>query len=358
MASSRHPNRCLSILQNEKWWGTAACVAYCVVNLFLNVLNGWIFLRSPFRFPLSLTVLHMVIGYFITAGLFRSRAKACELFVQQTVPKNNEMTRRLAVLGLLSGLNIALNNVSLLYINVAMNQIIKAFNPVLIAICDVLVRGHNYSFNVWFGFACITLGVVCTVVNNPQFHMYGFMFCSGSAVAAGIQTTLADVIMTEDIKLDANNFMYYTSLWSAIFILPLAVVADIDVFLEQLFSNTGWFAVMILTTSILAFLNNLTLLLCIKLTSGAFSGVVGNIKIVMIVAVQQLLWPEDARELQLIHWLGIVLTVVSFGGLSMVKYRPAPKKLEDKPPEPVSPTTPPVADPELNPSKSGTLDVL
>ena len=326
LSSLRSARSCLASLANDNVIGATSCVAYCVVNLVLNVLNGWIFLRSPFRFPLSLTVLHMVVGYFITAGLFRARGKACEVFVQQKIPPSGEFTRRLVLLGALSGINIALNNVSLLYINVALNQIVKAFNPVLIAISDVLIRGHMYKCRVWVGFLCITFGVMCTVFNNPQFHINGFVFCTGSSVAAAIQTTLAEHVMTDDVKLDANNFMYYTSLWSALCILPVAIVFDSDVFFMQMFANTHWFIFMIFITSFLAFLNNITLLLCIKFTSGAYSGVVGNVKIVMIVLVQQVLWPEDARQLHAIHWFGMALTIASFAVLSFIKYRPITKE--------------------------------
>eukprot|EP00996_Jenningsia_fusiforme_P001176 NODE_2075_length_1305_cov_29.736465_g1888_i0.p1 GENE.NODE_2075_length_1305_cov_29.736465_g1888_i0~~NODE_2075_length_1305_cov_29.736465_g1888_i0.p1 ORF type:complete len:347 (-),score=43.22 NODE_2075_length_1305_cov_29.736465_g1888_i0:153-1193(-) len=301
--------------------GVLASVSYCLVNLILNILNGWLFLRSPFRFPLSLTVIHMCSGYFITAALFRFRPCAPELFVMQKVPNTFEASKKMMILGFLSGANIALNNVSLLYINVALNQIVKAFNPVLIAMCDVGFRGVRYRANVWMGLLAITTGVVLTVLNNPQFQLIGFLCCMGSSVASAVQTTLAEQSMTEDLKLDANNFLYHTSMWSGLSVLPLALLRDFDVFAQQIQLSAPWLILMVVVTTVLGFLNNLTLLMCIKLTGGSYSAVVGNAKIILIILVQQALWPEDARQLKPVHWMGMSLTVLSFAGLSVLKYR-------------------------------------
>eukprot|EP00995_Heteronema_vittatum_P013555 NODE_975_length_1115_cov_355.222326_g674_i0.p1 GENE.NODE_975_length_1115_cov_355.222326_g674_i0~~NODE_975_length_1115_cov_355.222326_g674_i0.p1 ORF type:complete len:166 (-),score=41.47 NODE_975_length_1115_cov_355.222326_g674_i0:436-933(-) len=126
-------------------------------------------------------------------------------------------------------------------------------------------------------------------------------------------------MMTEDLKLDVNNFLYYTSLWSAASIGPLALYWDFELFMLQIQEHAALLAFMVGLTSVLAFLNNATLLLCIKFTSGTYSGVVGNVKIIMIIIAQQLLWPEDARELRMINWFGMVLTIGSFSLLTCSK---------------------------------------
>ena len=55
---------------------------------------------------------------------------------------------------------------------------------------------------MWLAFLMISVGVVCTVFDNPHFNATGFSFCFGSAAMAAVQLTLSETSMTQGVKLD------------------------------------------------------------------------------------------------------------------------------------------------------------
>ena len=65
-----------------------------------------------------------------------------------------------------------------------------------------VTSGSVYPHRTWVAFMMISVGVVCTVFDNPHFNVFGFAFSMGSAVVAAVQLILSEMVMTQGLKFD------------------------------------------------------------------------------------------------------------------------------------------------------------
>jgi len=300
------------------------CLLYCVCGTSLSLINGWLFLRSPMRFPITMTTFHM-ITVFALAHLVRLIDGMLGLqwvTLSDLPPEAPPYTK--PMLGALAAANIGLNNCSLLFLNAAMNQLVKATMPLSAALFSGYFLQRRYSGRSWLGFCGIATGVSLACFNNPHANVIGVALCVGSLGTGTGQLILAEKF-TQSHKVDALSYAMHTALWSAVALAPFAMMFDLGVFVNQVALAPGPTAVAVGVTSALAFANNFLLYATVASSSSAFAGVVGNLKVVCVIVLQHVLWPSDAQEMELAHYVGAVMTIVCFCYLSLLQFLPETK---------------------------------
>lgn len=139
---------------------------YLSLNSALNLLNRWALHSSGFSFPLVMTASHMFFSVICLAPvLLRSlhyRAKHVE------VMESFSILRGLAVVGLFNGLQIALNNASLMFIELSMNQVIRAFIPVIVALFSVCIEYKVPDRRQAVALFAVSIGVVIAVFEEVR----------------------------------------------------------------------------------------------------------------------------------------------------------------------------------------------
>eukprot|EP00667_Euglena_gracilis_P015935 EG_transcript_16617 len=325
----------------------AICGAYCAVGVALCLLNGWLFLRSPMKFPWTLTVFHMATMFSLTVTLSRaSRLCGKEWFVLQDLPADSSEFLRPA-LGALVAINIGLNNFSLQFINAAMNQIVKAAMPVTTAFLSSTFLKKEVGCRSWTGLVGISVGIALTCFQNPHFQGFGVLLCCGSMTAGSVQLTAAEMLL-QNTKLDALSFVYQTSLWSVLCLLPIAAIVDFETFVAQLHANPGIVLAVVAVTSLLAFLNTVLMYATVSYTSSSFCCVASCVKLLATIVLQNVLFPADSRHLRPQHALGAAVTIACFCFLSSRQFAKPPAA----PPPSVDPEAPRKEEPSLTPTNS------
>ncbi|XP_044970921.1 UDP-galactose transporter 1-like isoform X2 [Hordeum vulgare subsp. vulgare] len=102
----------LAILQ---WWG---------FNVYVIIINKWIFQKLDFKFPLTVSCIHFIcssIRAYVAIHVFKAKP------LIQVEPEDR--WKRIFPMSFVFCMNIVLGNVSLRYIPVSFMQTIKSFTP-------------------------------------------------------------------------------------------------------------------------------------------------------------------------------------------------------------------------------------
>eukprot|EP00668_Euglena_longa_P018259 GGOE01022806.1.p1 GENE.GGOE01022806.1~~GGOE01022806.1.p1 ORF type:complete len:328 (-),score=101.56 GGOE01022806.1:355-1338(-) len=295
------------------------CGLYCAVGVMLSILNGWLFLHTPMKFPWTMTVFHMATMFLMTVTLNRGTALCGkELFTLHELPADSCAFLR-QMLGVLVAINIGLNNFSLQFINAAMNQIIKAAMPVTTALLAKAFLQREVGLRSWTGLVGISLGIAVTCFQNPHFQSFGVLLCCGSLIAGSVQLTAAEKLL-RNTKLDSLSFVYQTSLWSLLFLLPIATSVDLHTFIVQFRIRPAAVSEVVVITSLLAFLNVVLMYATISCTSSTFTCVASCVKLLATIVLQNILFPVDNQNLEPHHIIGATMTIVCFCFLSTLQF--------------------------------------
>lgn len=285
----------------------------------MNIVNGYLFSSTDFKFPLSLTMVHAVIGFVLSYAVIHIQCEGCPIenvYIEKT-------WRNLAVLtlqGVLFALNVCFNNMSLMFINVTLNQIVKASNPVVTAILCMIIMRRRYSLKYWFGLLAIVSGVIMSVYGNPRFDSFGFFLVCSSVLMASCMVVVSEKIMS-DMKLNAITFLMNTAPQIAISILPFAIGREISSIIQFAHENLWRLLFILIMTGCMAFLYNISHYALIKLTGSVYSTVMGNFKIAVLIILSEIIFYDPEKRLTLLNQIGVVFTVASFSALSWIKHK-------------------------------------
>lgn len=94
---------------------------YLGLNMSLNIFNKWVLTLYGFRFPLFLSISHMVFGLCALAPVVCLRS-----FRDLHIPTLQKQWLGLLGVGCFFAVNVGFNNVSLLSMSLSLNQVIRS----------------------------------------------------------------------------------------------------------------------------------------------------------------------------------------------------------------------------------------
>jgi drug/metabolite transporter (DMT)-like permease len=138
----------------------ATFTGWLALNLGLNYYNKWVLSETDFRFPFFLTLVNKSVGLCVAITA---------LFFKEGLPKPQDLAAQFSrpivhAYGVMTALNIGMNNWSLLLITLTLNQIIKATIPLPTALLSKLVEGKTFSWHLYGSMAVLVGGVVMSSV--------------------------------------------------------------------------------------------------------------------------------------------------------------------------------------------------
>ena len=115
---------------------------YVVLNIVMGVHNKWILSHTQFSFPWILTSIHIFISG-IGAFLLITLGNICE-----PARLNKKGYLVMAAFSLLYTLNVAMSNVSLTLVPLAVHQMVRSLFPMLNMTLDYFVLGKKHHFSL------------------------------------------------------------------------------------------------------------------------------------------------------------------------------------------------------------------
>ena len=292
-------------------------VSFFTLNSGLSLLNRWALGVHGFRFPLAMTALHMLFGSFALSPVMLLRSHYRE--AHERILTGNG--RALALIGATNAVQIAANNASLALIELSLNQIIRAFGPVIVAVLAVVIEGKRTTSVQSAALVCVSCGVALTVFRASQpeeeagsSHMLGALLVMASIAMQSLVLSLSGRIMG-GVKLDGFQMAFYSGPVGFVALAPFVSI-EWAMLLDALADEPAACLGFLLGSSLMAVAYNVVVFQSSKTLSSVGTAVLANMKIVVLVALSAILLGEmstwTARRL-----IGMVL---AFGGTMAYSY--------------------------------------
>eukprot|EP00928_Gymnodinium_smaydae_P013496 TRINITY_DN14919_c0_g4_i2.p1 TRINITY_DN14919_c0_g4~~TRINITY_DN14919_c0_g4_i2.p1 ORF type:complete len:325 (-),score=67.46 TRINITY_DN14919_c0_g4_i2:171-1100(-) len=297
------------------------CLLYIVLNAGLNFLNRWALGVKDFAFPLTLTGAHMLLNPVLLLPVVLARGTTFAQHKQIV----SEQWRGLLVVGLLNGIQIALNNSSLVVMELSLNQIVRAAMPVMVSLLAVVVEQKVPSADQFLALVIISVGVMMAVL-RPGTTVSGDL--KGTALvlcSVGLMALQMSFSGRLGVRLDAVQMTFYTGWLSFLAVVGFLVALEGQAFLAYFGSNPALTSTILLGSCALAVVYNVVVFQTIRGLSSVGSAVLGNVKVVVILLVSAI-WMGEMKSWSEIQKLGCVLTFGGAAFFSALKLRKQPGK--------------------------------
>mmetsp|Transcript_1115 Transcript_1115/g.3068 ORF Transcript_1115/g.3068 Transcript_1115/m.3068 type:complete len:372 (-) Transcript_1115:134-1249(-) len=271
----------LTKLERSLPFRVGVAVAYLLLNTSLNMLNRWALGQYRFRFPMMLTASHMIFGSIVLAPIMVMK----EGYRGTHADNWRKDWKALLFIGAVNGPQIALNNASLVSIELSLNQVIRAGIPVCVA-CFAFCLERRVPTEIGMSYLLlVTLSVMCVVFTGSEQHgeLWGVVMCGTSVVMQSAQMSLSGRLMAS--KLDSFQLNFYTG--------PIAflVLILMEMAMQQEMEGLQRFAMHkpLATTGImlggccLALMYNVVLMQSVRTFSSVGTAVLGNFRTVLLI---------------------------------------------------------------------------
>ncbi|CAM9279173.1 unnamed protein product, partial [Chrysoparadoxa australica] len=285
-------------------------------NIGVTLLNKASFSRVHFPYPWTLSAIHMACNWLGTALYFNSRPGE-----HRAVEKRHYRT--LYMFSLVFAANIAVGNISLKYVSVSFNQVMRSLVPGVVMVARTYFFQKETSFNKKLSVVPVIIGVALACFGEMSFTALGFFVTVGCVVLAAMKVVLSGEMLTGDIQLPpmcllskmAPLALMHCSImatfsgelglisehWNQVgYCLPSEMIA------RPLRDSYAWHVVLL--SGLSSFSLNICSLKANKLTSPLTLTIVSNVKQVLLIVLGTVLF---ATPMSAINALGVV--IVCFG---------------------------------------------
>ena len=183
----------LSKLERSTPFKVGVATAYLLLNTSLNMLNRWALGQYRFRFPMLLNAAHQAFG---STVLFPFMMHS-ESYHGTHAANWRKYWKAFLFIGAVNGPQIALNNASLVSIELSLNQVIRAGIPVCVA-CFAFCLERHVPTEIGLSYLLlVTLSVMCVVfTGREQGELFGVAMCGSSVLMQSAQMSLSGKLMS------------------------------------------------------------------------------------------------------------------------------------------------------------------
>merc|ERR1711966_51153 len=165
--------------------------AWYFSNIGVILLNKYLLSIYGFRYPIFLTMMHMVMCAFLSMAV-----RASGVVPKQAI-KGRKHAIKIAVLAVGFVASVVGGNISL---------------PFITALLSLFIMRHKESTQTYMTLVPIVLGIMIASKAEPLFHPVGFVACFSATFARALKSVLQGLLLTnENEKLDSLNLLMYMS---------------------------------------------------------------------------------------------------------------------------------------------------
>lgn len=280
--------------------------AYLTLNTVLNLLNKWALSQYGFKFPMVLTAAHISFGTIALLPLMLLKRS----YRRQHGPTLRTEWRGVLFVGCMNGPQIAVNNASLVTIELSLNQVIRAGIPVCVACFAFCLERKKPTAIGAFYLMLICVSVMLTMLTgNEQGETVGITLCGAGVLMQSLQMSLAGKLMSS--KLDSLQLTFYTG--------PVALVTLVmmeGIFQSEFAEFVEFAHAHVLPTlgitvggACIALAYNIVLMQSVRSISAVGTAVLGNFRTAFLVFMSALVLGE-LETWGPLRWVGCINTLV------------------------------------------------
>jgi hypothetical protein len=289
-------------------------IIWMTISMSVILFNKYILAYSGFRYPIALTMWHMVFCTAVSSFAVRGAGTTKRLHMPR-----KEYVNRVVPIGALYAASLWLSNSAYLHLSVSFIQMTKALMPGLVYVCGVGFGMETLTKATSFNMFVIAVGVAIAAYGEIDFVVIGVVEQLSALVFEALRLMLVQVLITKQgYAMNPIQSLYYVSpACAACLALPFALVelpeilADASLIIDY---------PMLLLNASTAFLLNLAVFLLIGKTSALTMNVAGVIKDWMLIFASQHLF---GNEVSVLNYVGYVIAFLSVGTYNFNKLRAA-----------------------------------
>jgi len=295
-------------------------------NIGLTLLNKAAFSKVDFKYPYYLSFIHMAInaiGCEIIMSMTKSQGIMQSILsnIRPSAPsKEIDNKGYLHILGfsIIFSLNIALGNVSLRYVSVNFNQVMRSLVPVITILIGRIFLKKQYTFKRVCSIIPIIIGVCMACYGDMSYTMIGLNYTIAAIILAALKVVTSNQVLTGDLKLHPIELLQCMAPLAMVQCLFLSyITGEIYSIASRndfnLFRNP-YPCMVILMSGLCSFSLNICSLTANKMTSPLTMCIAANVKQVLMIVISTFVFQTNVC---ILNGCGIVLVL---GGGALYSY--------------------------------------
>lgn len=300
----------------------------------MTLLNKAAFAKVSFHYPYFLSAIHMACNAIGSECLFRTDVFQPLLGAIQRQPLDAKGQRLILIFSVIFSLNIAIGNVSLRYVSVNFNQVMRSLVPA-ITIAMGFCLGKKTSTSRLLAVVPIIIGVAMACFGDMSYTALGFCYTVACVVLAALKVVMGGEMLTGNLKLHPADLLGHMAPLALMQCIVLAYfTGEIHSIAErwssELSPSVDWYPMFVVWLSgVFSFSLNICSLQANKVTSPLTLCIAANVKQVLMIALSTIIFGIDVTPL---NGAGIVVVLLGSARYSYVSV------MEKTKPEHSSPT--------------------
>ncbi|KAF0724667.1 hypothetical protein Ae201684_016730 [Aphanomyces euteiches] len=311
-------------------------LAWYAMSITMTLFNKWFIKvwRGGFSFVFTIGCVHMTVKSILSRIVhWRHR--------RSIAPIASVNYWRLCVpIGLFTGADIVMSNMSLEYITVSFFTIVKSGGNVWNLLFSILLGLQKPTVPLLVVVVVICFGIGLASYGTIHFVLFGFLLVLFASILGTLRWVLTQFLMH---RMDASqnkalSVVYHIAPMSALSLLPIALLVEGKALSQSVFVQTpalwGECILFLIAGGILSFLLIYVEVELVKKTSALSLGIAGNLKDVMQILMAMLVFHD---QLSAINAAGLCIATLGLMSYSYLKATAAASKAEagTSPPPPI-----------------------
>ena len=294
-------------------------LGFFVLNQCLSLLNRWALGVKGFRFPILVTMSQALFFFFqiLLGSLFSTRMRGIVSRSYTLVRGSTAEVVPVAWVGLWTSANIVLNNVSLVYISLSSNQIIRSSIPVVTAIVSSVHDGQMPSSAELVGLVVLCSGVIM-VIRGARTHVgddgvFGMIMCFLGVISGAymLYTTSKSLTQKTIQKPSSMEVAFRVAPITFLVLCPVFYVFEREEAIEYMTKHPLESFWILVCASVVAAMYNIVHTELVGHVGPVTTTVLGQVKIVSLMLLSMFAFGERNVFSMNMIW-GCVLSVIGF----------------------------------------------
>ena len=289
------------------------------------MLNKAAFAKVDFRYPYCLSAIHMACNALGSMIVLQSAKKSDSWVVRllgtvSRSPLDTSGRRLVLMFSVIFSLNIAIGNVSLRYVSVNFNQVMRSLVPAL-TIAMGLAMGKKFSTKRLLSVVPIIAGVAMACFGDMSFTALGFFYTVACIVLAALKVVASGEMLTGNLKLHPVDLLAHMAPLALLQCLIMSLLTgEIQAIAKRWSTELSPFAdpypmFVVWLSGVTSFSLNICSLQSNKLTSPLTLCIAANVKQVLMIIISTIIF---GTEVALLNGIGIAVVLAGSARYSWI----------------------------------------
>lgn len=288
---------------------TLYMAGYFCANLLLTLHTKWLLSKTGFSFPWILSGLHIAvsgIGAWITLEVGSGGN-------YKFMKMNWSFMAKIALFSTLYSINIAMSNVSMKYVSLALHQVTRSGTPLITLLLEFIILGKTTSIWCVASLVPVVAGIILTVLGEMkgfEFTGFGMFLTILGVVLSSLKGVMTNFMLVGGFKMHPLELITLVApLAASQCVLMSLVTGESSTIYNQYKSHPldSLLLMGLLGNASLAFFLNWISFAVNKETSALAMTVAGNVKQAVSIGLAVIIF---STPLTLLNGIGIVITLL------------------------------------------------